>query len=150
MKLEEQLRRELIAAVKAKDEVKIRTLRFTLAQIKDAQIEKRDTLTDAEIVKVLQRLTKQRDEAIEAFSKGGREDLVAKETQEKEILAGFLPTQLSRQEIESAVDQVLGKTESPNFGQVMGQVMQQVGGSADGKLVAQVVEQKLKAKPSEQ
>jgi len=149
LKLEEQLRRELIAAVKAKDKVKIQTLRFSLAQIKDAQIEKRGVLTDAEVVKVLQRIAKQRDEAIEAFTKGGREDLVAKETQEKEILAGFLPTQLSRSEIESAVDQVLGKTKSPNFGQVMGQVMQQVG-SADGKLVAQVVEQKLKAKPSEQ
>lgn len=148
MSLEDKLQAELTAAVKAKDEVKVQTLRLTMAQIKNAQIEKKGALTDEEILKILKLLVKQRDEAIAAFKKGGRQELAAKELKEKKILESYLPEQMSSEEIEKVVDQILSESGTTNFGQIMGEVMKKLGGQADGKTVSQVVAKKLKANSS--
>lgn len=145
MTLEERLRDEVTVAMKAKNEATVRTLRFVMAQVKDAQIEKRAPLTDEEVVQVLKRLVKQRQESIEAFQKAGREDLVDRESEEKKLLETYLPAQLSEGEIGKVVDKVLQGPDIPNFGEVMGKVMQRIGNQADGKTVAQIVSRKLKA-----
>jgi hypothetical protein len=148
LKLEERLRNELTAAVKAKNEATVRTLRFVMAQVKDGEIEKRAPLTDEEIIQVLKRLVKQHQESIEAFQKAGREELVAQESEEKKLLEVYLPAQLSEGEIGKVVDEVLQAGDAPNFGAVMGKVMQRIGSQADGKMVAQIVSRKLKASTS--
>lgn len=145
MSLQDKIQEELNQAVKAKDETKVRTLRFVMAQIKDAQIEKRASLEDEEIVKILRKIEKQQAEAISLYEKGQRPDLIEKEEAERKIVRSFLPQLLKPEEIEKIVDAVIASQGKANFGQVMGEVMRQVGGRADGKIVSEIVSQKIKA-----
>lgn len=154
-KIEEELRNSL----KSRDTEKASTLRLLVSQIKNARIEKKADLTDEEVLGIIKREIKGRDEAVELYKKGGREDLVKKEESEKVILQKYLayrpclptgrqaglPKELSEEEIGKAIDEVLGKAgESPNFGQVMGRVMEKLKGKAGGKRVSQLVKERLR------
>lgn len=112
------------------------------AQIKTTSIDKKDELTDSEVTKVLQKEAKKRKEAIEMYQSGGREDLVKKETTELEIIATYLPEQLSDEELDSIIKETVSMlqiTSEKDVGRVMGAVMPKVKGKADGKVVQQKV-----------
>jgi len=143
-KIEEDLKR----AIMERDETKISTLRMIVTDIHNEEIakKKRGKLTDEEIQEVIQRSVKKHKDSIEAFKKGGREDLVKKEKDEMEILVGYLPKQLTKEEIEKIVKEVIAKVKATSLrdmGKVIGQVMGQVKGKAEGKVVSDIVKEQL-------
>lgn len=142
----EQINQELVAAMKAKDEVKTSTLRLVIAAAANKRIEVGHELNDEEFLDVIGKEAKKRKESIDAFGKAGRDDLVAKETQELEILSAYLPEQMSEEELAKIVDETIAQTEasgSADFGKVIGNVMGKVKGKADGNTVSKIVREKL-------
>jgi|SRR3989344_6258455 len=141
-----QINQDLVVAQKGRDKVKVSTLRFLLSNVKNAEIEKRAELSDEEVVLQVQKDAKRHKESIEAFRKAGRDDLLGKEKTELEILSKYLPAQLSREEVERVVNEVIevsGASSPADMGKVMGQVMGKVGAQADGVVVSQLVRDKL-------
>jgi hypothetical protein len=118
-----------------------------LAAIHNEEVAQRRDLTDPEVESVLAKQAKMRRESIEAFTKGSRDDLVAKETAELEIIGTYLPEQLSRDEIAALAREAVaesGASGPAEQGKVMQKLMPRVKGRADGKLVAQVVGEMLR------
>ena len=146
--LKERLRADLNAAMRARDQVRMRTLRMALTSITNEEVAgaaARD-LTDDEIVKVLTREARKRREAAEAFSAAGRADQAAAERAEGEILADYLPAQLSDDELAALVDAAIAETGASGMsgmGQVMKTVTPRVAGRADGARVAAEVRRRL-------
>jgi uncharacterized protein len=146
--LKERLRADLNAAMRARDQVRMRTLRMALTSITNEEVAgaaARD-LTDDEIVKVLTREARKRREAAEAFSAAGRHDQAAAERAEGEVLAGYLPAQLSDDELATLVDAAIAETGASGIagmGQVMKTVTPKVAGRADGARVAAEVRRRL-------
>lgn len=138
----DQLRADLGKAVKEKNAEKASTLRFFLSGLYNEQIAKQKDLTDEEIVMLIRRQVKKHDESIEAFRKGGREDLVQKEENSKKILGGFLPAQLSDEEVRKLVSDIIA-TGANDFGRVMGQAIGKLKGRVDGAVVARIVKEEL-------
>jgi len=133
-------------ALKAHDRDRVRTLRTLLAKLKEGTIAKGDELSEQEELKVLQTASKQRKEAIDLYRKGGRNDLVEAESNELSIIESYLPKQLSREELISIVDNVIKETDAStlqDIGRVMPVIMSQVAGRADGKMIQQIVREKL-------
>ncbi|MCX7990508.1 MAG: GatB/YqeY domain-containing protein [Proteobacteria bacterium] len=146
MSLKKSIEDAMKSALKAKDDLKLQTLRFLLAQIKNKEIDLRRELKDDEIFKVIQTLVKQRKEGIEIFEKAGRTELLEKERKELEILESYLPKMLTDQEIEKITEDIikeLGATGQKDFGRVMKAVMSKVAGMADGGKVNEIVKKKL-------
>ena len=117
-------------------------MRTTLAKLKDKRIEKRDDLSEAEEIKVLQTLVKQRKESVELYEKGGRPELAAAEKAEIDILNGYLPQMMSEEEIRAIVQSVaeeVGATSMADMGEVMPEVMKRGKGLIDGKTAQQFV-----------
>jgi len=144
--LKKDIEQQLKEALKAKDELRLSTLRFLLAALQNEEIAKQKELTEEDVVTVVQRQVKQHKESIEAFTKGGREELARKERAELEILKTFLPQQLSSEEIKKMVEETitqLPEQDRNNFGKVMGAVMGRVKGKADGNTVGKVVKELL-------
>jgi len=141
MSLKQKIEADLKTSLKAKEELKVSTLRFTLSAIKNEEIAKQKELTDEELVQVLQKQAKLRRESIEAFRSGGREDLVSKESQELEILNNYLPQQLTTKELEKIVSEVIEELKAgpKDFGKVMGEVMARAKGRINGTEAAQAV-----------
>jgi uncharacterized protein YqeY len=130
------------ASAKAQDAIKRDTLRFALAALHNEEVAKRRDLTEDETLGVLARQAKMRRESIEAFEKGGRTELVAKESAELRIIESYLPRQLGREEIAAlarAAIAEMGASSPADQGKVMQRLMPQVKGKAEGKLVAEVV-----------
>jgi uncharacterized protein YqeY len=148
MSLKDDLKKTLVEAAKAKDQVWLDAIRSALSAIQYKEKEKVNVgLTEAEMLSVIGTLCKQRRESIEQFQKGGRADLVAKETRELEILQKFLPAQASRGEIEKVIQKVIvevGAKGPQDLGLVMKGAMKELTGKADGKLVNEVVRSLLK------
>jgi uncharacterized protein len=148
--LKERLRADLNAAMRARDPVRMRTLRLALTSITTEEVAgaaARD-LTDDEIVKVLTREARKRREAAEAFSAAGRSDQAEAERAEGEVLAGYLPAQLSDDELAGLVDAAIAETGASGMtamGQVMKTVTPRVAGRADGARVAAEVRRRLSA-----
>jgi uncharacterized protein len=141
MSLEEQIKTDMNAALKAGDKEKLNTLRTTFSQIKDERIKLRQTLTDEEVLSVLLRGVKTRKDSIELYKQGNRQDLVDKETAEINILQAYLPQQLPESEIREKIKGIIkssGAVDIKDIGKVMGQAMAQLKGKADGKLVQQI------------
>lgn len=130
-------------AMRAKDAMKLDTLRYALSQIKYVQIEKQRDLDDDEIIDVLSKEVKKRREAIDLFGKSGREGLVIEENAKLAVLLQLLPAELPAEDIEKVVDEVVSRLGKENMGMVMKEVMAQVKGKADGKMVSDIVRQKL-------
>jgi uncharacterized protein len=146
--LKERLRADLNAAMRARDQVRMRTLRMALTSITTEEVagaSARD-LSDEEIVKVLTREARKRREAAEAFGAAGRDEQAAAERAEGEVLAGYLPAQLSDDELTALVSSAIAETGASGM-QGMGQVMKiltpRVAGRADGARVAAEVRRHL-------
>ncbi len=146
MPLKEEITTGIKTAMKAGDKPRLQTLRFLLSAIKNKEIEKREELSDAEILQVISTSVKQHKDSIEQFRKGGRDDLADQEAAELEILAGFLPEQLSEAEIKDVVAVTateVGANSMKDMGGLMKAVMAKLKGKADGKLVQEMVKQRL-------
>jgi len=148
--LAERLRDDLTAAMKRRDELATSALRMALAGIKEAAVsgkEARD-LDDDEIVKVLTKQVKRREEAAEAFRNAGRDDRADRELAEAKVLAAYLPAALSPEEIEAIVTETLaegGFSGMAAMGPAMKAVTAKVAGRADGKTVSTLVRERLAA-----
>jgi uncharacterized protein len=146
--LKKRLRADLNDAMRARDQVRMRTLRMALTSITNEEVagaSARD-LTDDEIVKVLTREARKRREAAEAFSAAGRSEQAAAERAEGEVLAGYLPAQLTDDELAALVDAAITETGASGMagmGQVMKTVTPRVAGRADGARVAAEVRRRL-------
>lgn len=146
MTLEQQLRDDLKQAMLAGEDVRKRTLRMALAAIKNEKVRVGGELDDEDIVVILQKEAKQRQETLEELTKIDRPALEASERAELEILQSYLPRQLDRDEIAAMARQIIadvGANSPRQMGQVMGILMPQLKGQADGKLVSQVVRELL-------
>jgi uncharacterized protein YqeY len=146
MPLKEKLNNDLREALRARDETRKTTIRLALSAVHNAEIASGSQLDDAGVTAVLAREVKQRRESIEEFGKGGRQDLVDKEQAELEILMGYLPQQLSRDEIvaeaRKLIEQV-GATGPRDKGKVMPVIMGALRGKADGAEINAVVSELL-------
>ncbi|HEY8807680.1 MAG TPA: GatB/YqeY domain-containing protein [Candidatus Limnocylindria bacterium] len=144
-----RLDQDLRAAMKARDDTRRDTVRFALAAIQNESVAKRGELDDAAIEAVLRKQTKMRRESIEAFTKGGRTELAAKETKELEILESYLPKQLDEAAVRAAAQRVIadtGATGPKEQGKVMQKLMAELKGQADGGMVSRVVSELLRPK----
>jgi uncharacterized protein YqeY len=134
---------DLVLAMKAKDSLKVLTLRMLVAALKNSQIAKGGALTDQEAEAVLAKEAKKRQEAIELYQRGNRPELVDKETAELNLIKSYLPEALSEAEVKAIVAEVLSSATDKNFGNVMKAVMAKTQGKADGKMVAKLVQEAL-------
>jgi hypothetical protein len=144
--LQKRMTEELKQAMKSGDTVKRDTLRMLISSVKNAEIAKLAALTDADVLGVLSKDVKRHQESIDAFKKGNRADLVAKEEAELAILQSYMPKQLSRDEIATAVKEVIaavGAKGPGDKGKVMQQLMPKLKGKADGKEINDIVTQLL-------
>lgn len=147
MNLKESLASELKDALRAGEKCKLNTLRLIMSAINYAEIEQQKELDDTAVHVVISKMAKQRRESIEAFRAGNREDLVALEQAELDILESYLPKQLSREEITVEAKKVIAETGAAgprDMGKVMGKLTPMLRGKADGKDVAVVVTELLK------
>ncbi|HEY2270267.1 MAG TPA: GatB/YqeY domain-containing protein [Streptosporangiaceae bacterium] len=146
--LKDRLRADLNTAMRARDQVRLRTLRMALTSISTEEVAGTSAraLSDEEIVKVLTREAKKRREAAEAFGAAGRDEQAAAERAEGEVLADYLPAQLGDEELTTLVSAAIaetGATGTKGMGQVMKVVTPQVAGQADGARVAAEVRRQL-------
>lgn len=145
--LEEKIMNDYKEAVKSKDAIKSSILSFLRSQFKYLAIEKRkDNLDDNEVISIIKKEIKKHQDSIEQFAKGNRQDLVEKETKELAILNTYLPQQLSAEEVKKIVEDAVKTTgaQGPkDMGRVMKEVITKVGQSADGKLVSDLVKERL-------
>jgi uncharacterized protein len=146
MSLKTQIVEELTAAMKAGEELKKEVLRMLKAEVMKEEVsgsEKRE-LGDADIIKIVKRMVKQRKDSIEQFEKGGRTELAEKEKTEIPILEAYLPAQMSKEDIVAIVMKKkaeLGVDDKSKMGMLIGAVMKEVGDSAEGNIVKGIVEQ---------
>lgn len=148
--LQTQLKEDMKAALKAREEVRLTTLRGLLSACTNELVALKrkpdEALEDDAVLAVIKRAVKQRRDSIEQFEKGGRDDLASKEKEELEILEAYLPAQASREDVEAAVDKALanlGDVDPSKMGIVVGAAMKELQGNADGALVKEVVSEKL-------
>jgi len=142
MPLKDQLQNDLKAAIRGNDSVRKDTLRLTIAAIKNAEIAKIGALSDDEALAVLRTEAKRRRETLAELEKAGRADLLEVERAQLAVLTGYLPQQMSREQIAEVARSVLERMGHPGaaqMGLVMKQMMAEVKGKADGKLVQEVV-----------
>jgi uncharacterized protein YqeY len=147
VEIREKILADIKSAMVSKDTVKLNTLRFLNAQIKNKEIDQRPTpLTADDIMAVVKKLVKQRKESIEQFSAAGRTDLADNESAELKVLENYLPAQMSREQIEAVVTEVIAATGAKtikDMGTVMKETMARTAGAAEGKLISEVIKTKL-------
>lgn len=146
MQLRERLTAEMKEAMKSRDSLRLSAIRMVLSLVKNREIELRHELSDAEITEAIATLCKQRRESIKLFKEAGRQELVDKEEAELALMMEFLPQQLTREELEALVMKAIADTQATggkDMGKVMKALMPSVSGRADGKLVSEVVKEKL-------
>jgi len=146
MSLKERLETDAKTALKSKDRVRLGLIRVVRAQVKNAEIAKKHELSEEETIEVVVSVVKARRESLDYAVKGNRSDLVLQAEQELQILADYLPQQLSEEEVQDIVQRAIRETGAENpkdMGRVMGIIMPQVKGRADGKLVNNLVRQYL-------
>ncbi len=146
MTLKEQLMNDMKEAMKAKDKLKLNAIRMLRSAIRNKEIETQTELDDDGVLQILANQIKRRKDTIEQFRDAGRMELVAQEEEQLRSLEVYMPAQLSSEELEQLVDSVIAETGamSPrDMGKVMSAVMPRVRGKADGKVVNQMVREKL-------
>lgn len=143
MSLEKQIYADMVSAMKSGDVLKRETLRLLFSEIKKEQIDTRKELTDSDVTKLVKTGLKKREEAIQLFRQGNRQDLVDKTQKEMQILQAYLPKQLSPEEIERIVTDTIAAI-GKNQGLVMKDIMSKYGSQVDGKTVQQIVSQSLR------
>jgi len=144
--MHEKIQNEIPEAMRAKDNVRLNTLRGAIAAFTNEAVAlkrtPKDKLSDKEVIVVLRRLVKQRKDSLEQFKKGGRDDLAKNEEAELKVLEEFLPAQMSEEKIKEIVlkkKEELGVTDKSKMGQFMGAVMKGLKGEADGSLVKKII-----------
>ena len=146
MNLRDRITEDMKAAMRAKDAVRLGTIRLLLAAIKQREVDERITLDDAQVVGVIDKLVKQRKDSIAAFAQAARQDLVDKETAEMAVLDSYLPQRLSADEVAAEVRRIVaetGATGPGDMGKVMGAAKAQLAGKADMGLVSSAVKAAL-------
>jgi uncharacterized protein len=153
MTLKEKIIADIKDAMKSGETLKRDTLRLLDSTIKNSEIEKRsasrrseDELSDEEILEVISRAVKQRNDSIQQFTDGGRPELAEKEQAELEILKTYLPEQMSEDEIRKVVKEIIsaaGTVSPSDLGKIMGQAMGKMKGKADGNVVKKIVGEEL-------
>lgn len=147
MAMRDQLMADVKAAMIAKDSLKLNTLRFLQAAIKNREIELRpNPISEDDILNVLKKVVKQRKESIEQYQNGGRQDLVDQELAELKVLEVYMPAQLSREQIESVVTEVIASVNAKtikDMGTVMKEAVARTAGAADNKILSEVIKSKL-------
>lgn len=150
MSISEQIQKDMINAMKAKEELRLSTLRMVKSALKNKEIEKRSPLDDKEELQILSTLIKQRKDSIEQFTKGGRTELAKKEADEIVIIEHYMPKAVGEDEINAAVKAVIAEMGSPtmkDMGTVMKNVMARfTGARVDGKIVNEAVKRELAGK----
>lgn len=141
-----RIKEDMKTALKAGEKEKVVTIRMLLSDIHKKEIDKRGPLTDQEILGVVSKSIKSRKDSIEEFKKGGRDDLVQKESREIEYLNIYLPKPLSKEEIAKAIEDIIketGASSGKDFGRVMKEMMSRYQGQVDGKEIGEIIKQKL-------
>ena len=144
MKLEDQINNDIKEAMKAKARVRLEALRGVKKEIIEAKTAKGsgDEVSDDDIIRIIQKMVKQRKDAAELFKSQSREDLAEKEMEEIEAIKGYLPAQLSKEELETAVKAIIekvGATSMKEMGKVMGMASKELAGRAEGKEISAMV-----------
>lgn len=150
MGIQEQILDDLKQSMKNKEQDRLRVLRSLKSKLLEKEISERKegkaTLSDEQVIEVLMKAAKQRKESIDQFQKGDREDLVAREQKELEIIESYLPEMLSEEEIRDIAKQkidALGAENMADMSKVMGELMKELKGKAEGALVSKVVKEEL-------
>jgi uncharacterized protein YqeY len=146
MALRDRITEDMKSAMRAGEKARLATIRLALAAIKQREVDERITLDDPQVLGVLEKMIKQRREAITQFASGGRADLVAKETAEIDVLQGYLPTQMSPDELEALITEAIaatGASSMKDMGKVMAAVRPKAQGRADMGAVSARIKQKL-------
>lgn len=146
MTLQEQLKADLVEAMKNKDVLKRETIRFLNSAIKQIEVDERRALSNEDIIKLIQKSLKQREDSITQFRAGGREDLVEHENAQADILRAYLPKQLSDDELEVQVKNIIaetGATSMKDIGKIMGVANKKLAGIADGKRINETAKKLL-------
>ena len=138
-KLQIQLKSDLVAAMKNKDTFKRDTIRFLMSALKQVEVDERKELEDSDIIKIIQKSIKQREDSAEQYRNAGRDDLYQKEAKESEILQSYLPKQLSDDELKNILSRLIAKigaTSLKELGTLMSVSLKECEGKADGKRIS--------------
>lgn len=150
MSLSEQIQKDMVAAMKAKDEERLSTLRMMKAAVKNKEIDKRAALDDKEVLAVLSTMIKQRKDSVEQFTKGNRPELAAKEEKEITLIETYMPKSASEEQVLATVKATIAEMGSPtmkDMGTVMKAVMAKFADvRVDGKVVSEAVKKELAGK----
>lgn len=146
MSLKETLSADMKTAMKQGNSVKVGVLRMMIAEIRKGEIDSRTEFSDDDVIKIVKKGIKSREESALMYEKGERADLVKKELEEIEFIKEYLPRQLDIAKVESIVERIIaeqGLTSQRDIGTIMGTVMKQYGAQVDGKTVQEVARLKL-------
>jgi len=144
--LKNQIIADMKSAMKAKDSATLKAVRMIVEAIKQKEVDTREELDDQGILAVIQKMVKQRKDSIDQFTQAGRDDLVAVEEAELKVINLYMPKQLSENEIESVVDQVISQTGASgmqDMGKLMGVLKAELSGKADMGTVSNIIKSKL-------
>lgn len=140
----ENIKADLIQALKAKKSIKAEVLRMLVSALKNKQInEKKESLSESEVAAIIKSESKKRQDSIKAFQAGGRSDLANKEQEELDILKVYLPAQLSEAEVRARVKEIKEQSGLNQFGPLMGKIMASLGPSADGQVVQRILKEEF-------
>ena len=146
MDLKERIKNDLKDSMKNGDVISRSVLRLLNTDIKNAEIEEQKELSDIEVIKIISRSIKKRNDSIEQYKKGNRVDLAESEEKELEVLKKYMPAQMNKEEINVLVKETIRELKASgasDFGKVMKEVMQKTKGMADGKIVSMIVKEEL-------
>jgi len=146
MSLKDRIQQDVKDAMRAKDKSRLAAIRLITAAIKQREVDERIELDDAQVTAVLDKMAKQRRESISQFEKAGRDDLIAQEVMELEIIQSYLPEQLGEDEINALIDSAMqetGATSIKDMGKVMGQLKPKLQGRADMSAVSALIKARL-------
>ncbi|WP_166804992.1 GatB/YqeY domain-containing protein [Nitrosococcus wardiae] len=149
--LKTRLQEEVKAAMRAKDKARLGVLRMVMATLKQFEVDTREPLEDTQIIALLEKMLKQRREALEQYEAAGREDLAEKERFELEVIQSYMPTPLSEAEIEQLIEEAIRQSQAAtikDMGKVMGILKPRIQGRADMAVVSAKVKSRLTAAPS--
>ena len=147
MSLKERVTEDMKAAMRAKDSERLGTIRMITAAIKQREVDERITLDDTQVLSVIEKMIKTRKESIVQFKSGGRDDLVAREAKEIELLQGYLPAQLSESEVDALIREAIAESGATSIKE-MGKAMALLKQKAQGRADMAAASAKLKAKLS--
>jgi len=146
MELRNKLEEEMVKAAKAREKLRLSALRLIKNAIHNKEIDLKRETTEAEFLQTLASMVKQRKDSIEQFEKGGRTDLVEKETAELKVIQEFMPRQFSEEDLDAAIEKAIRETGAAgpkDMGKVMKALMPVISGRADGKVVSEKVKGRL-------